>query len=198
MVLLTLLSIVQALALELLWAHLGEQPYLYQWTFVALLSWMQIGATLLGILLIWVIYSSLVMRFSWVPTTTDTIFPFLVGIVEFAQISALGPDQVGLWFIILSLLFAGMSWISQVTMRRARLDGDNEEFFAGLNPATWRDHLTTVIPVVVLATIGLVLWGSGQVGWFAFGAVLVANLMLAVQFWLNHRFTQRSYQTQQA
>ena len=108
-VLLTLLSIVQALALELMWTHLGEQPYLYTWSFIAFLSWLQIGATFLGILLIWLIYSDLVMRFSWVPATTDAIFPFLVGIVEFANISALGPNKIGLWFVLLGVLFAAMA-----------------------------------------------------------------------------------------
>jgi hypothetical protein len=117
-----------------MWTHLGEQPYLYTWSFIAFLSWLQIGATFLGILLIWLIYSDLVMRFSWVPATTDAIFPFLVGIVEFANISALGPNKIGLWFVLLGVLFAAMAWVSQVTMRRARLDGDNEEFFSAVAP----------------------------------------------------------------
>ncbi|MEM9620930.1 MAG: hypothetical protein AAF993_04725 [Pseudomonadota bacterium] len=193
-VLLTLLSIVQALALELMWAHLSEQTYLYSWSFIAVLSWLQIGTTLIGILLIWQIYSSLVMRFSWVPSTVDSVFPFLVGIVEFAQINALGPDSIGLWFIILGILFAGMAWISQVSMLRARRDGDNAEFFAQQSPATFTDHLFAFIPVVFLLGIGVLIWWRGDQGWLAFIAVVCAAGMLVYQFYMNHHFTQRSYQ----
>ena len=120
-VLLTLLSIVQAFALELLWGHISAQAYLYDLSFIAVLSWLQIGATLLGILLIWLVYSDLVLRLSWIPTTTDAIFPFFVGIFEFAQIGALGPSTIGLWFIMLSVLFSAMSWISHSSLKRARL-----------------------------------------------------------------------------
>lgn len=56
-VLLTLLSIVQALALELMWSHLAENAYLYAWTPVAVLGWLQLATTLLGVLLIWLIYA---------------------------------------------------------------------------------------------------------------------------------------------
>ena len=135
-VLLTLLSIVQALALELMWTHLGEHPYLYEWSFLSALGWLQIVTTLLGILLIWLIYSGLVMRFSWVPSTSDAIFPFLVGIIEFAHIGVLGPSTIGIWFIITSILFATMASVTQVTMRRARNDADNDHFFSNIPRAS--------------------------------------------------------------
>ncbi len=51
MVLLTLLSIIQALAPELTWEHIREQPYLLELTLTAALGWLQIATTLLGILL---------------------------------------------------------------------------------------------------------------------------------------------------
>ena len=69
-VLLTLLSIVQAFSLELMWAHVTTHDDLYRWSFITLLSWVQIFATFLGVLVIWLIYASLVMRFRWVPTTS--------------------------------------------------------------------------------------------------------------------------------
>ncbi|NKB96916.1 MAG: hypothetical protein GKR90_00230 [Pseudomonadales bacterium] len=191
-VLLTLLSIVQAL--ELMWTHLGEHPYLYEWSFLAVLGWLQIAATLLGILLIWLIYSGLVMRFSWVPSTSDAIFPFLVGIIEFAQIGVMGPSSIGIWFIILSILFAIMAWVTQVTMRRARHDSDNDHFFANLPRASWADHISSVIPVVVLLMIGLGIWVTENQGWFSLVAVALAFGLLANQLRMTHVFTQRSYQ----
>ena len=96
-VLLTLLSIVQALALELLWAHLHEADYLFQLSWIAVLSWVQVIATLLGVVLIWVVYASNVMRFRWVPTTSDSVYPFLIGLIEFMLIDTLGPDEIGQW-----------------------------------------------------------------------------------------------------
>ena len=176
-----------------MWAHVTEQTYLYEGTFMALVSWLQIAANLLGIFLIWLIYSDLVLRLSWVPSTIDALFPFVVGILEFAQISLLGPDNIGLWFAIISALFAAMAWISQFTMRRARQEEENAEYFEGLNPATWRDHFRTAIPVLLLATCGVVLWLSGDIGWFACVALLAVNLLLLNQIRVNHVFTQRAY-----
>jgi len=74
-VLLTLLSIVQALALELLWSHLRESPYLFELSWITAISWMQILATFLGLVLIWVVYANNVMRFRWVPVTSESVYP---------------------------------------------------------------------------------------------------------------------------
>lgn len=192
-VLLTLLSIVQALALELMWAHVTEESYLYSWSFVAVLSWLQISASFLGILLIWLVYSDMVLRLSWVPNTADAVFPFFIGIMEFAQMSVLGPTTIGVWFIILSAIFGTMVWISHLTMRRARKETDNHDFFDGVEPATARDHLISAIPVVVLFALGLGLLTSANQGWFAGAALIVVNAILGYQILLNHRFSQRSY-----
>ncbi len=193
-VLLTLLSIVQALALELLWGYLVEQNYLYEWTFPAILGWLQITATLLGILLIWLIYSDMVLRLSWLPRTIDAIFPFLVGILEFAQISALGASTIGLWFVLLAILFASMAWISQSSMKRARLASENKDFFENVQPATFRDHLLTIIPAMSIFILGISIWITENQGWFALVAVLSTIGLLGYQMWMSHLYTQRSYQ----
>ena len=122
--------------MELRWTHLGEHPYLYEWSLLAALGWLQMVTTLLAILLIWLIYSGLVMRFIWVPSASDAIFPFLVGIIEFAHIGVLGPSTIGIWFIITSILFATMASVTQVTMRRARNDADNDHFFSNIPRAS--------------------------------------------------------------
>ncbi len=196
-VLLTLLSIVQALALELMWEHVTGSPTLYVMSFEAVLSWLQIVASLLGILLIWLIYSGLVMRFSWVPTTTDTVFPFFVGIVEFAQISALGMETISVWFVMTGLLFIVVAWISQVSMKRARQDEDNADFFQNVSPATHRDHFFAVLPAVVLASIGVALHLIDSQGWFALAAILFVLTLLLYQLFMNHRYSERSYQRSQ-
>jgi hypothetical protein len=191
-VLLTLLSIMQALALELLWDHIHEHTYLNHMSWAAVLGWVEIGVTLLGVLLIWLIYTSMAMRFRWVPTTADSVFPFLVGIIEFMMIAALGVDRLGLWFMALALIFGAMTWVSQVTMLRARLDGENHAFFASVSPATPRDFVPSIATVTVLAGLGIYLLLSRDQGWFALVALLIAATALAVQFWLNDRYWRRS------
>ena len=79
-VLITLLSIIQALALEFLWDHIHHRPDLYQMGWPAVAGWLQITATFNGLILIWLVYAGMVMRFRWIPTTGDSVLPFFVGL----------------------------------------------------------------------------------------------------------------------
>ena len=130
-VLLTLLSIVQAIALELLWAHISESSYQHESLLNGAFGWLQLASTLLGIVLIWVVYASNVMRFRWVPSTADSIYPFAVGIFVFWLVSSLGPGSVALWLLAMATCVGCMTYVSHATMRRARLNPDNAEFFVG-------------------------------------------------------------------
>jgi len=192
MVLLTLLSIVQALALELLWGHVREQANLLAWSWHGVLGWIQVGATLVGILLIWLVYSGMVMRFRWVPTTSDMVFPFLIGIIEFVMIASLGPDTMGQWCLMLGVVFAVTTWVSQTIMRRAREDGDNAEFFSRVAPATLRDYRLQILVVAVLTLLGVLLWISGDQGWLALLALAFGTASLAWQAWMISYFWRRS------
>ena len=189
MVLLTLLSIMQALALELLWSHVRESAYLFDMTWTALLIWVQIGATFVGIVVIWVAYASTAMRFRWVPTTSDSVYPFIVGILEFVMIETLTPEYMGWWFYCLAMIFGLMTWVSHTTMRRARLDSENDEFFANLKPATARDFYPAFIVIFVLTLAGAYLAEIGDRGVIALVAVFVAfavlvrQLIVAARFW---------------
>lgn len=192
MVLLTLLSILQALALELLWAYVREHEQLMEVTWAAALLWTQIFATLLGVLLIWLLYSSLVMRFRWVPTTSDTLYPFVIGILQFVLIATLGVATLGRWFVVLAILFAVTTAAVQMVLRRARLAGENEDWFANFSPATLRDYYPVIGVVALLAGIGVLLDVTDHRGWFAALALLVANAALGHQMYANHLFWKRS------
>ncbi len=191
-VLLTLLSIVQAFSLELMWAHVTTHDALYELTFITILSWVQIFATFLGVLVIWLIYASLVMRFRWVPTTSDSVFPFIIGIIEFTLIASLGPHLLWRWFLILSLIFVLMAWVSQVTLRRAREDGDNDSFFSQVNRAGWRDYLFVVWVSGAFFMARIYLSISGDQSWFAMLALIVATAALAMQMYSTDVFWRRS------
>jgi hypothetical protein len=191
-VLLTLLSILQALALELLWTHIRESDYLTTASWDAVLSWLQIAATLFGILLIWLLYSGMVMRFLWVPTTSDTLYPFVIGILEFVLIAVLGPDGLALWFIVLAALFGITTMALQFVLRRARLDGENDEWFEAIPPATFRDFVPVITVVATLTVLGIALGVSGHQGLFAMVALLIAIWAIGHQLYMHNLFWSRS------
>ena len=197
MVLLTLLSIIQALALELTWQHVLESDYLFRATWIAMLAWVQILTTLLGILLIWLLYSSMVMRFRWVPSTSDTVFPFVIGFIEFTLIAVMGPERLAWWFVTLAVLFGITHWSIQLIMRQARLDGENEAFFGTVPPATVRDFFPTFGICGSLIAMGWVLGISGHQGALAMVAVLIAAFALGYQLYMNNRFWRRSMEQTQ-
>ncbi len=179
-VILTLLGIVQALALELLWSWLRGHPYLYQFTLEAVVGWMQVVTTLVGVVLVWLIYVTNAVRFRWTPQSSDLVLPFGIGIIEFTLIECMGPGTVGAWFLVQALVFGVMAWVSQTLLRRARLDGGNDAYFGHVAPATWRDFIGTATMVAVLLSLGAAfMWLPGD-GWAALLAI--AGLLAALLY----------------
>jgi hypothetical protein len=178
-VLLTLLSIVQALALEFLWDHSRHRPELYEVSATALLAWLQIAATLNVVILIWLAYAGMVMRFRWTPTTADSIWPFFVGLIQFQLIDLMGTDNLGRWLVVLAVLFGLMSVVNHHAMKRARQDEANSEFFDQFDPATFKDFMPLCVTVVVLVITGVMLWNTDNSGWPAIAALLITAVGLA-------------------
>ena len=178
-VLLTLLSIVQALALEFLWDQSRHRPELYEVSATSLLAWLQIAATLNVVILIWLAYAGMVMRFRWTPTTADSIWPFFVGLIQFQLIDLMGTDNLGRWLVVLAVLFGLMSVVNHHAMKRARQDKANSEFFDRFGPATFKDFMPLCVTVVVLVITGVVLWNTDNSGWPAIAALLITTVGLA-------------------
>lgn len=178
-VLLTLLSIVQALALEFLWDQSRHRPDLYEASGTALMGWLQIAASLNVVILIWLVYAGMVMRFRWTPTTADSIWPFFVGLVQFQMIDLMGTDNFGRWLVILAALFAMMNLVNHQAMKRARLDSANSEFFDHFSPATFKDFIPLQVTVLVLLVVGIFLWNADNSGWPAIVALVVTAAGLA-------------------
>ena len=128
MVLLTLLSIVQALALEFLWDHIRHRTEIFEISVVAVLGWLQIAASLNVIILIWLMYAGMLMRFRWTPTITDSIWPFFIGLIQFLMIDIMGAENIALWIIVLALIYGTTDFINHRAMKRARNDPANREF----------------------------------------------------------------------
>lgn len=192
MVLLTLLSIVQALALELLWGQIRELTYLYELSVVAATGWVQVACTLVGILLIWLNYASTAMRFRWVPSTSDSVFPFVIGVLEFAQIDSLGPAELGQWLILMGVIFAMVTMANHMIYRRARQDEDNEEWFKSVARATLADFYLPMGIVSGLTVVGCFFLFSQTPEAVALLAVVAVLGVLLFQFHITHDFWQRS------
>jgi hypothetical protein len=189
MVLLTLLSIIQALALELLWSHIKATPELLILNWAAFLSWLQIGVTLMGIILIWLLYSSVTMRFTWTPSPGDSVIPFGVGLLEFTLIATLGLENLPIWFVLLAMLFCVMPATLQSIFRRARLEKENDAFFKNVQPARLRDFYPVMFVVFLLAALGSLLAITGDTCLLALFSLLVAaaaharQMVLSAQNW---------------
>ncbi len=167
MVLLTLLSIVQALALEFLWDHTRHRTEIFEISVVALLSWLQIAASLNVIILIWLMYAGMLMRFRWTPTITDSIWPFFIGLIQFLMIEIMGAEKLAYWLVVLALIYATTDFINHKAMKRARIDPANREFFDRFLPATLRDFAPQITVVIALLLASSWIWFSGHQGWFA-------------------------------
>jgi hypothetical protein len=180
-VLLTLISIIQALALELLWEKTLASDFLWTLSRDALLGWGMISVTLLGILQIWVMYSSMVMGFRWMPTLRDSIFPFIIGIQEFMLVSLINDDFTGVWLYVLASVFMTANIISHLSFRKARADPANFAFFKNRDPATWKDFKWAYVVIGALCLFGLLTDLYGAETMIPLAGILFANIMLLVQ-----------------
>jgi hypothetical protein len=179
-VLLTLLSIVQAIALESLWDHTIHRQEIYELSMAATIGWLQIAVSLFIIIMVWLAYVSLVMRFTWTPSVTDLTLPFFVGVMELLMIESMGQDRLGAWFIVVAMIFTLLLLLTHSLFRRARRDPENTEFFQQIQAATWHDHLLNAAYVAVIALAGIGFWLVDYQDWVAVIALLI--LLCAVSY----------------
>lgn len=185
-VLLTLQSLIQAIALEGLWSRAAEAPHLYAGGPAAWVGWLQVGAVVLGILVVWLMYTSLAIRYLWTPTTRDSLFPFGIGLLEFAAIELLGPDHAAAWLASMGAIYVLATWSSFDMVERA-----NRE--AGRAPARFMDRpgnrpaLAAIFVHFALAVVVAVVGGYGIVVGVAFAIIA---LLLLLQILTVRRFTK--------
>ncbi|WOJ96984.1 hypothetical protein R0137_00075 [Congregibacter brevis] len=191
-VMLTLLSIVQALALELLWARLHENTLPVELTWPAVTAWIQVAATVLGLMLIWVVYASNAMRFRWVPSTSDSLYPFFIGFMQFLLIDCMTPSRVGWWLICMAVIFSVMVWVSHSTMRRARFDGSNDEYFRHFSPAGRKDFFPQIALIATFLIGGAYLVMRPEQLVAAFSMMLIVLIVLAWQLYAAAHFWNKS------
>ena len=156
-----------------------------------LVGWLQSIATLLILIMVWMSFVGLIMRFVWTPALLDTALPFLIGLLQFAIIEVTTPARLGIWLIGLGLLMLAITAISQRYYKRARLDPRNDEFFGDLAPATWQDMLPefTASTLCFLAGAAVLNLQLGDVAACLILAVLILGLgyflYVSNKFWVR-------------
>ncbi len=189
-VLLTLMSIIQALALEFLWDDVRVAERALRWDAVS--TWFQIVADMLGIVQVWLLYTSATMRVRWTPSMRDLIIPFLIGILEFILIDLTGPDHRGLWFLTLASVYIVASWDAQSVFSRARQDPDNVEFFSRFRPPTLLDRIELPLVIGTLIGFGLVAEFIDDPPELVLGGLTFACVVLIYRMEIARRFWDRS------
>ena len=180
-VLLTLLSIIQAVALELLWSSVLSHPHLWEPGLPAVVGWLQAAVAMMGFVLIWLVYVSMVLRVVWVPRILDTVYPFVIGLLEFILAEMLQPEAVALWFVVLAGACAATSFATLTGYRSARQDPANEELFALYSPYSTIDRLAGLGLVGgMLVPSALIAWIGGEV--ISILGLLVAMGLMAAQY----------------
>ncbi len=191
-IILTVLSMIQALALELYWSKIEGNVHLWQGDWDATIAWLQMAVLLTGILLIWVFYVSFVLRFSWLPTLEDTLTPFLIGLLEFAMIDLMYPNPLSTWFLLLAAVYGITTATTHVSMRRARADPANEYFFRNMGPSSWRDYVGSIVSVIGLVILGGTLWVVDNQPLLSVAALLLALFTLLFQYRQARRYWMHS------
>ncbi len=182
-VLLTLTSIIQAIAFESLSSRISELAEPAGFLAISLEAGLQIGAMILAIVLLWVYYAQLVMRLIWIPRLTDSLIPFALGLGQFLAIDTLGQGRIGLWLapfpVIFLLSFSGWNW----TIARAREEVENAEVIAAyLHESPWVRHGPMVASIVLLVLLSVSAWVWPRT---SIAALAMLDLLLAMHIWMQ-------------
>jgi hypothetical protein len=184
-VLLGVLGIIQALALELLWQDgIGG---LDRWRSLgaALAGWLEVVAVFLGVIVIWLMYATLVLRFAWVPRFADLVFPFVLGALEFLLVEWTAPEQVAAFFFGLAAIFVMGASMTFSIFRAMIAAGDvpalpQRQQLSGYYPAA--------AAALVLVLCGLLARAAGPASPLVAGCLLLANGALVAQIVVFHRY----------
>lgn len=191
-VVLTLLSIVQAVAFEVLWTRARDAPHLWEGGLSAWIGWIQVVAVFEGLVVVWLFYTSIVMRFRWVPTTRDSVIPFVMGALELLLAELLAPVWLPYWFYVMAAIFAYSSWVSSMMLRAAASDEGDGVIVRPSPQQISRDYGASALFVGVLLVLGALVHVQGPHGVVALCCVSVASLLLLGQAALIRMHWNRS------
>lgn len=191
-VLLTLTSIIQGLSLEVLWSSASDTPQLWTGGSAQIVAWLQVAAVFQVIVLVWLYYVHLVMRFRWVPTVRDSVVPFALGAGQFVLAETLQPEMVHLWIYAVAAVFLFAAWASVATFRSAQQDLDNAWYFSTTQYSVFDRLGPPSLTLVLLMMLAGVTQAVGSGGRWAVAAVLGVNAILLAQIWMQRGYWRRS------
>lgn len=174
----TLVSVVQAIALEVLISRWTEiRPTLTpEWS--AAVIWLEI--LLLGqtVFYVWVSYTLLVTLAQWVFRVVDFGSAFGVGVIELVAIGWIGEGSTGAFLVVVGVGFVGGAIITHSNTGAAAGRAENVPVMALLP----RGRVISLLGTVgVLGFLGAALHGWGGAGAMPVAVVLAGcNLVLAV------------------
>lgn len=173
----TLVSVVQAIALEALATRAIEIAPGFDLEPTAVVVWLEI--LLLGqtVFYVWISYTLLVTLAQWVFRVFDFGAAFAVGVLQFVAIAFIGSDAVHTFLVIVGLGFAVGAWVSHSNIGAAARSADNQDVIRELPRMT----LTLLLMSVgVLGVLGLVALRLGAGYWSIAIILLGCNAVLLV------------------
>ncbi|MEN8376301.1 MAG: hypothetical protein ABFS34_12705 [Gemmatimonadota bacterium] len=181
----TLVSVVQAIALEVLVARVVEVRPPAELTLASVTVWLEVVLLGLTIFYVWVSYTLLVTLAQWVLRAFDFAAAFAVGVLQFVAIGWLGPDTVAPFCVMIVIGFGSGAWISHSNTGAAAARPENAAVTGSL--PRWR--LTVLLAAVgVLGVVGAIAAESSLplvVGALAASAVLVIAALREWFGWWN-------------
>lgn len=187
--LLTLLGIIQALALELLWSNAREAPHLRSLDLAGIAGWLQVAGVFLGVVVVWLLYMGLVMRLRWLPSTRDSVLPFVIGLGEFLLATWLEPALLHRWLYVMAAVYLLSAWTGNRSFLAARQSPENREFFEGLEDPFGSGWSVPLVVASLLVALGAAVQGLGPGGWLGLAATattvgaLVFQIVLLDRWW---------------
>ena len=193
---LTLMSIIQALALEALWSAVNERSHLWSWNVDVLTGWLQVCAVAELIFFLWMASVHVIIRFRWVVSLRDSLNPFVIGIGEFWLTALIQPHTVHLWFYLLAAGFAFGVWVNWSTVRAAEREPENMPYFRLFAPRA--RHYNRPLAGVILVSLfaGVVIQWFARSGWVAVGFTALMNVIMIGLIFYNALGWERAVKSQ--
>jgi hypothetical protein len=176
----TLVSVVQAITLEVLVSRFGELGLGLSLTWESAIVWLEIALLGQTIFYVWVSYTLLVILAQWVLRVFDFAAAFGVGLLQLVSVGWIGIDTTRQLFFVIAIGFFAGAWISHSNTGAAAARPENAEVMATLPTR----RISVLLAVVgALGTAGFSI-GGRSVGALVvvFGILVLCNgVLLAAQ-----------------
>ncbi len=167
----TLVSVIQAIALETLVSRVGELGLSPSLSWESALVWLEVGLLGQTVFYVWISYTLLVTIAQWVFRFSDFAAVFAVGVFQFTAISWIGADSIEPFMMIAAVGFLAGAWITWSNTGAAQTRPENARIMQALP----RRLVVTLLAMVGL--LGLLVGVPGQSG--SMGTIRYVLILIA-------------------